>query len=93
MSDTEKYISRICIGGKRRGDMEKYVKDIFGNSFLSIEIPETERVFILRVVIYNDNDLKKIKEFKQNPKHTLCRIIPYKEIDFSILKIGKIKTS
>lgn len=85
MNDTEEYISRICIGGKRRGDMEKYVKEIFGKSFLSLEIPETERIFILRVVVYNDNDVKKIKEFKQNPKHKLCRISFFKEIYFSDL--------
>ncbi len=80
-----KYLSQTCIGGKRKGDMQEIVRSIFGESFLSIEIPGNERVFIIRIAIYNDMDVQKIKDFQANPKNKQCRIVTYKPIELSIL--------
>lgn len=80
-----KYLSQVCIGGKRKGDMQEIVKSIFGKSFLSIEIPQHERVFIIRVAIYHDFDVEKIKDFQANPKNKQCRFVTYKPIDLSVL--------
>jgi len=86
---SEKYLSQVCIGGKRKGDMQEIVKSIFGRSFLSIEIPEHERVFVIRIAIYNDLDIQKIKDFQANPKNRQYRFVTYKPIDLSILLKSK----
>lgn len=91
VNSSGKYLSQICIRGKRKGDMQEIVKSIFGESFLSIEIPENERVFVIRIAIYNDSDIKKIKDFQANPKNKQCRFMTYKPIELSVLMSGKRK--
>lgn len=88
---SKKYLSQVCINGKRKGTMQETAKSIFGESFLCIEIPEHERVFVIRLAIYNDSDIKKIKDFQANPKNKLCRIVTYKPIDLSVLMGGRKK--
>lgn len=84
-----KFRSHICIGGMRRGDAQVKFKSLFRESFLSIEIPDNENIFILRLAIYSDQDIKKIKDFQQEikikGKDRLYRIITYEPIDFSKL--------
>lgn len=76
--------SDICIGGKRIGIMRQLAQEVFEDSFLSIEVDERNRVFILRI---DDKNVHKLNSFKQ--KYPLCKVIVYKEIDYSVLRNGK----
>lgn len=80
MGRTNKYKSQICISGKRRGDMESMISSIFGESFLNVELSPDERMFIIRIAIYSDEDVKKIINLQSNPKFELCQFVTFKPI-------------
>lgn len=90
MAKSDKYKSQICIGGKRRGDMEGIIRSIFGESFLNVELTKDNQKFVIRIAIYSDDDRKKILDLKGNPKYTLCQFVAFQPVELD-LKSGTKK--
>lgn len=80
MSDNKKYDSHVCINGKRISQMRAIAEAVFEESLLSIEVNEHGRQFIIRI-----DDTKAHKKQKFQQEHKQCKVIVYKEIDFSSL--------
>lgn len=90
MAKSDKYKSQICIGGKRRGDMEGIIRSIFGESFLNVELTKDNQKFVIRIAIYNEDDHKKIIDLQSNPKYALCVFVAFKPVELD-LKYGNKK--
>lgn len=80
--ETEQQLSRIYIDKMRKGQMRSKLEDIFGESFLSIEVKMPERIFLIR--LSNDADMKKMQKFTE--EHRQCKIEVFPRIEFIVFK-------